>query len=336
MLPHPKWEPPYPAYAAAFAPEVRHVVMAYYGVSYSGDAPPAARAFAVRLQAALQGPNAPAVANRARHQTKSGRTEDVFILYWLDPGTFQAWQKDFDTWWHGPARLNEDVGYWCEIFSPPLARLETLISSETPAGLAEAMTGATGPIREHAYWGAMRDRIPLSASDALVSAQADLQPHDPGDTLGKRLRIVMPENVCLIRSGQNFTDCGPEEADIYHAKVGPVLAAGMTYLRDHPLETGCLSCRFMSETAVGGAAEKKTFGLAYFLSMAHLEAWAANHPTHLAIFRTFHELVRARNFVLDLKLWHEVAVIPQNGGVADYINCPPDTGLLPHLPATPF
>lgn len=336
MLPHPKWQPPYPAFSAAFAPAVRHVVMAYYGVTYSGAEPSAARAFAARLRATFNGPHAPAVANRARHKTRSGNMEDAFILYWLDPQAFQKWQSDFETWWLDKTRLDDGVGYWREVLSPPLERLETLISSETPAGLAEAMTGITGPIREHAYWGAMRDRIPLSASDALQSSRSDLTPHNPGVTLGRRLHIAMPENVCLIRSGQNFTDCGPEEADIYHAKVGPVLAAGMTYLRDHPLDTGCLSCRFMDQTTVDGAAEKKTFGLAYFLSMAHLEAWAAHHPTHLAIFRTFHELVRARNFVLDLKLWHEVSVMPNDGGFADYINCPSDTGLLPHLPAQAF
>ena len=64
-------------------------------------------------------------------------------------------------------------------------------------------------------------------------------------------------------------------------------SAGMGYLRDHPCETGCYSCRFMQELEPDGSPTQRTFALAHFVSLAHLERWAASHPTHLAIFDEF-------------------------------------------------
>ena len=107
------------------------------------------------------------------------------------------------------------------------------------------------------------------------------------------------------------------------------------FLRDNPLETGCLSCRFMDQTDASGRTLSKSFAAALFLTMKHLEDWTWTHSTHRAIFQSFHELVKARDFKLDLKLWHEVFVLRAAASRFEYLNCHPGTGLLPFLPAVP-
>jgi aldoxime dehydratase len=69
--------------------------------------------------------------------------------------------------------------------------------------------------------------------------------------------------------------------------------------------------------------------LAWWQSLAHLEAWAHRHPTHLAILKSFGEL--ATHFAPDVTvvLGHEVYVVPKGGARAEYLNCHERTGLLP-------
>ena len=111
--------------------------------------------------------------------------------------------------------------------------------------------------------------------------------------------------------------------------VHPTLIKGMNFIRDNPLETGCCTNRFADEVDLAGNPQKKTFGCAYFLTLAHLEQWAEHHPTHLAIFGNFFKMVKYFNFQLDLKLWHEVSVLPGDNQLFEYVNCHPNTGLLP-------
>ena len=67
------------------------------------------------------------------------------------------------TWWNDSERIDvRNVGYWKEVIFAPMERLETLFSSEDVAGMATLASRVTGPVQEHAYWGAMRDRMPAS------------------------------------------------------------------------------------------------------------------------------------------------------------------------------
>lgn len=105
----------------------------------------------------------------------------------------------------------------------------------------------------------------------------------------------------------------------------------MAYLRDNPVESGCLSCRLMDETHLDGTPSEKSSGLVLFLSMTHLADWSKSHPKHLAIFKSFFELLDSRDGAIDLKLWHEVLVADAENGQFEYINCHPNTSVLPWL-----
>lgn len=73
--------------------------------------------------------------------------------------------------------------------------------------------------------------------------------------------------------------------------------------------------------------------IAWWTSLAHLEEWSVNHPTHQAIFASFHQMSQRHNFQLDLRLRHEVSVLPAGAAEFEYINCPEKTGLLANLVA---
>ena len=214
-----------------------------------------------------------------------------------------------------------------------MRRFETLFSSESPAGAARlAEKPMTGPIYEHGYWGGMRDRIPASDTDDLSSSHKST-PSSVGRTETRRRRVVLaaPENLCLIRSAQDWSSCRGDERNSYLSDVHPVLKKGMKFLMENPAETGCLTCRLIEQLSDNGEAEDKSFGMAYFLDLAHLEAWSKSHPTHLAIFGSFMTLAQRLGNELTLRLWHEVAALPANAARLEYINCHERTGLLPFL-----
>ncbi len=323
------WEPPYPSWSAVFGPDVEKVVLAYFAAqTKTGDISP----FHDWFRSLLSIENAPDHVERATYTDASAYRNDVYVCYWKKKESYTAWSDapKFAEWWENETRLQEDAGYWHEVIFAPRDRLETLFSSENAAGIAAISSNFTGPITEHGYWGGMRDRIPESETNDFINPAIDSLEFLPGtDNPGKRLRILPPENLCLIRSAQDWTNCKGEELNIYQDELQPVLVEGMNFIRDNPIETGCVSCRFMDELTIEGEPQSKTFGQAYFLTMGHLEAWSKSHPTHLAIFQGFHRMVQKLESPPDLKLWHEVIVLPPGQHIFEYVNCHPFTGLLP-------
>jgi aldoxime dehydratase len=80
---------------------------------------------------------------------------------------------------------------------------------------------------EHAYWGGARDRIPASQTDAMVPLGAPELVRD-----GALVTVRGHEHLCLIRSGQDWSDTEADERRMYLDDVEPVLRAGMDFLRD--------------------------------------------------------------------------------------------------------
>ena len=107
----------------------------------------------------------------------------------------------------------------------------------------------------------------------------------------------------------------------------------MLYLRDNPAEAGCYFCRRMTETDSEGTPLKRTFTVASFVSLSDLERWAAHHPSHLRIFNRFLKIAKELGGDIQLRLWHEVAVLQPHDQLFEYANCSPSTGMLPYLHA---
>lgn len=198
-------------------------------------------------------------------------------------------------------------------------------------GAAHVGKCMSAPIREHCYWGSMRDRIPLSQTDGLEGEK--LSPEERHTTVATTGRVVIPgrKNLAVIRSGQDWLSTTPEERKLYLETMHPVLVKGMDFLQDSGEEVGCYSCRFMeivdAKTAKPDGIDR-TFGLAYFDELASLEKWCKEHPTHLAIFGGFFQYVKTLENNVTLRVFHEVIVLQPEQQYFEYIGCHSGTGML--------
>lgn len=327
----PNWQPPVDAWQSAFDSDLTEVVFAYFGCQHQEESVPPI--FVSSFIGAIETDDAPSFTTRARYRDASGYENEVFIAYWSSRTAYFKWWTNagFGAWFDEAERTVDTFGIWREIYPIPIDRFETLSSSKSATGVAKLGEPFGDPVREHNYWGGMRDRVPGSAHDDFDNDQNPYSNTLPTlQTRGQRIKVPLGKNICLIRSGQNWRDCDAEEIAGYRDEVVPHLTAGMAFLRDNPAETGCLSCRFMDEVSLDGSKADQSFGLAAFVSMAHLESWAKSHPTHLKIFNSFLEMVQRRSEPMQLKLWHEVLVTDQAGSTCEYVNCHPLTGFLPY------
>ncbi|RMR02033.1 phenylacetaldoxime dehydratase family protein [Pseudomonas syringae group genomosp. 3] len=319
------YQPPFPAWSARFDPLAGQVVMAYFGIQALH--PVGLPDLAPITQYFVAG-SGPQYWDSARCVDANGLHTCIAIAYWRDVDAFYQWRNDsgFNQWWQDPARETGPIGWFLEVVCPSAERFETLFSAPgTPEGVAHLATHMSEPILEHAYWGSSRDRIPLAQTDALIGSS----PTSEASQRPGRVRVSGRDNLCLIRSGQDWSSTTGQERDLYLNDIQPVLQTGMTFLRDEGATVGCLNCRFMqaldSET---GEPVEKSFGLAWFDDLANLERWAKTHPTHVAIFGGFMQYVQTLNFQVQLRLYHEIAVIPSEAQYFEYLNCHPGSGLL--------
>lgn len=133
----------------------------------------------------------------------------------------------------------------------------------------------------------MRNRLALSQRDYLegeVREKVGMK-----DTKSRRIRIAGRKNLCVIRSGQDWSGKNERERKLYLETMHPVLVKGMEFLTNEGSEVGCMSNRFMDvvDDTDPTRLTEKTFGLGYFDIIASLEGWSKQHKTHLDIFGRF-------------------------------------------------
>jgi hypothetical protein len=318
--------PSYPAFTARFPEATQSLVFCQIGVT-AEEIEQAASATR-KLDELLAGAHGPRHVDRVRPVASTGRHERIALAYWTEEAEFRAWRAATGGWWdtladHGPR------GFWRESAVIPVHRFESLHSGHWPDNGVSHFTGIE-PTDLHDYWGGMRDRIRDSHSDPLDAKAPDFAP-EALDTRGRRVRFRNPGNLCLIRTAQDWSHCQADERETYAGQVAPTLRAGAEYLAGHP-ESGCLSARLVEEVDGWTRPLDKTCVLAWWLSLARLEEWTVGHPTHQAIFGAFHQMLRRHEFQLDLRLWHEVCVLPAGAAEFEYVNCPENTGLLARAP----
>ena len=319
------WEPPAPAWQSAWDDQDNPLVTGIFGIQNAK--PTLLEAWAA---GSLAGAHAPFATERGAYVDRLGVSNYLYVCYWHKPAYGRWWALEANAgWWHDRERIVDRVGYWREIITMPFHRFETLHSTVRPHGIGVSADRMDGPIMEHGYAGGMRDRIPLSETSDLrnaagMGARLDARTTDGG------LRVVVtpPENMCVIRSGQNWGSCNPEQRRWYLEKLHPVLLEGMCYLRDNPRETNCYSLRFVDRKDASWGAMEQSFGLGFAMDVHAFEQWAKSHPTHVAIFDGFLKMVDTFGTDLQLRLWHEVTALPGRGCEFEYIGCHPDTGLL--------
>jgi aldoxime dehydratase len=136
------------------------------------------------------------------------------------------------------------------------------------------------------------------------------------------------DNLCLIRSGQDWSDTDGDERRMYLDDVEPVLRAGMDFLRDEGRAIGCYANRYMRVLDDHGDPVDKSFGMSWWHSLADLDRWAKDHPTHKAIFGQAMKYLSTMGPAARLRLYHEVTVAAAEDQLFEYLGCHPRTGPL--------
>lgn len=317
------FEPPVPAWGAEWEDADTILVTAIFAVQ--GEDGGALKDWVMTQVKDAASQEAPL--ESATFEDLAGVKNTVFISYW-HKRQYDSWWDQAQSWWADQTRVAQGHAYWREIYSVTPDRLETLHSTPNSHGIAAMAPELFGPVEEHAYPGAMRDRIPISADHDLKGSK-----EVPGLTAvlsdgGKRIRLQPPNNFCVIRSGQDWTHCTQEEAEFYINALQPKLQTGMAFLSENPKESRCLCMRLMNNVDSQGEKMQQTFGLGYAIDIFAFEEWAKSHPTHVDIFDRFMEHAGRFGEDMNLRLWHEVSVVDADSGDFEYINCHPQTGLL--------
>jgi len=316
------YNPPYPSFVARHKPAVTQVVMAYFGLQYRGDTATSAARSLSEMAQRFTGAHGPSHWDRAHYVDQAGFSNVVSVAYWDDAATFDAWFAPAREAWTGSD--GEGIGRYIEVLRPAVARYETLFSSPDRAeGIAVIADGMSSEVQEHAYWGGMRDRIPLSQTDEMAPGGKPVLERD-----GSRLRVIAHDNLCLIRSGQDWSDTDAAERKLYLEEVEPVLREGMDFLRDDGLGIGCYANRYMRVLGADGASTEKSYGQSWWHSLAALERWAESHPTHVRIFGAAMKYLSTLGPAAKLRLYHEVTVAASDEQFFEYRDCHPKTGML--------
>ncbi|MBR0936375.1 phenylacetaldoxime dehydratase family protein [Bradyrhizobium jicamae] len=317
------YTPPYPSFVARHKPAVKSVTMAYFGAQYRGEPTAAATKALAGIATRFAGENGPTHWDRAQYVDQAGFTNVVSVAYWDDAARFDAFLPKARDAWTG-SEPGAGVGRFIEVLRPRVERYETLFSSlGRPEGVAVLADGMSGEVQEHAYWGGMRDRIPLSQTDAMTPGGEPRVVRD-----GARIRVVAHDNLCLIRSGQDWSDTEASERKMYLDDVEPVLREGMDFLRDEGAPIGCYANRYMRVLDAGGAPTEKSYGQSWWKSLAALERWAESHPTHVRIFGAAMKYLSTLGPNAKLRLYHEVTVAAADEQFFEYLDCHERTGML--------
>jgi hypothetical protein len=273
----------------------------------------------------------PVELNRGAFEDAASYSNALFIAYWIDMAAYDRWTQHAAVQAFWAARsVDSEIGYWQELVRAPTERIDTLYTPDDPVANDQpgvAQHGKMGVCQAHGYWGAARDRIRASKQDDFAAELAVYEPTTQ-DTLGRRLSVTVPGNVCIARHHEDWRKA-EVFGDLYLDNVAGIKEAGVKHLERHP-ELGCVSAREISGQDLDGNAIKSANSIACFLSLSHLEHWTRADPSHLSIHDAFLAVAAQMKpgQTWDVPMWHEVYVIPAGSAQADYINCHNRTGFL--------
>lgn len=330
----PGHRPAAPRFTLRWANPVATIISQYHGMQMRSDDWAWQADFFARATASFAEPDGPSAHEIMRFEDAAGYTNAVTVSYWTDPTSHARWSANaaLSRWLDSDARLDEAAGYWRETIAVPYDRHETIYSAPAYCiGLGRLPGTTIEHMTTNGYFGAARDRFPISAIDPLESPLAELPTARTLESHRHRLFALAPLNMTAIRSGQFWEPAGAEQLADYVDNLQPKLMRGMQHLAEHPVANGTMSLRVMTNLDPGGTPRRETSVLGYFLALDWLEAWAKSHETHLDIYRHAIAMNRLHQERREVVTWHEVFVVP-GGQAFEYVNCHPGTGILPHAP----
>lgn len=332
----PSYNPPFPGYCARFPTSMSNLVMAIIGAQYpsgktfDGAGIEKIKSFITTPPEAIR----PSFWEVTSMTDKHGHYNIAIIAYWPSITLFHSWKTDsaFEEWWQSSDRESDKHGWFQEVLLPSVDRFETVFSNnEIPEGAANMRKEISGEMAEHAYWGSMRDRLAAAQNDRLEGEKWNAANETTGNAHDRgRVRVPGKRNLCVIRSGQDWSATLPAERKLYLETMHPVLIKGMSFLRDEGRAIGCFANNLWDvvDSATYEANLEKTYGLGFFDDLSSLEYWSKSHQTHIDIFVGFLMYAKKLNNVLSLRLFHEIYVLEEDQQFFEYVNCHRDTGML--------
>ncbi|MEO0411049.1 MAG: phenylacetaldoxime dehydratase family protein [Pseudomonadota bacterium] len=327
------YQPPYPAFQQDQAPAQPDFVMAMLGIQSGSKTDVSAIKSALLELCRSQEAGTPAHMEAASHVDAQGCRNDVFMPYWKtksDMGTFFA-RADVAALLMQP--LTGDIGLWAERLAAPTTSLD---ANNARPDVRYGIARYSSPREEqyHSYMGSMRDRVPDYLAGKANGEKTGLSPQPAVQSAGRVLAIQnLPHNVCFIRGAFSWQEADDVEQSAFMNKMMPVYREGAEYLRDNPVESGCISMRMADSVQLDEDNGLQSEILGWFIRLEELERWTRQHPRHLAIMKTIYGYMEEFAFKPKLHMGHEVVVVPQGQAQMIYNNCHPQTGFLPFFPA---
>lgn len=330
----PNWTPPFPSYCARFPHKMNDLVLAIIGAQYPTPTlkDTAGISTLKHFMTQCPSPSRPSYWEVTSVIDKRSAFNIAITAYWSSSASFQRWESEsgFKPWWESPERETDGNGWFLEVLRPTMDRFETVFSNPaSPEGAANMQERISGEMLEHGYWGSVRDRFPVAQDDELKGERIAVGEQAP-TTASKRIRVPGHKNLCVIRSGQDWSVTLPAERKLYLDTMHPVLIQGMDFLRDSGRDVGCYAMNLW-DVVDGETYEsdrERTFGLGYFAELKALEEWSKSHQTHKNIFGGFLVYAKTLDNVLSLRLFHEVYVLEEGRQVFEYVGCHEETGML--------
>ena len=319
------WTPSYPAYSARFEQSQKYLGMVIFGIQGPNDIHHRAQIHDVGQQLMADTAELDAVlsCDQAEFIDSANMLNRIIVCYFAGSQEAHHTADDLGSHWLKNRSSQTALGFYVEQIWPTLDRVETLYSSDHVQGVANLAVGLSDEIREHGYWGSARDRLPIAQTDLL-------EPERGCRSDGEGIVEVRDiHNLCLIRSGQDWSATTGEERHMYEEEVEPVLSAGMDFLTHNGAEVGCIANRYGQALNEHGQRLDQSYGMSWWHSMKNLDEWARAHPTHKAIFGVAMRYLGEHGGSGHLKLTHEVFVVDKAQGHFRYLNCHPATGVLP-------
>ncbi|BBY84866.1 phenylacetaldoxime dehydratase family protein [Mycolicibacterium tokaiense] len=327
-------QPRAPRWTLAYTEPVTMLTSEYLGIQVESWESVGVQAFLERIRAShnIPHPGAPEAWELLACTDDAGLLNIIHLAYWRNPLHHETWYSSapLGRWYDGLDAATIAFGAWREVIQVPLDHAETIYSDPRGSfGLAACPGTEVESMTVNGYFGAARDRLPVSAIDPLQVAQTTRPPNTFRETRGRRLRAETHHNMAVIRSGQFWAAAGTEQRTDYEESLQPKLSEGMQYLSRHKEATGTLALRELTSLNRDTLTPRReTSTYAHFQSLADVEAWAEDHPTHHAIYE--HAIDKNREYGSDREVttWHEVFIMPSSARF-EYVNCDPMTGLLP-------
>lgn len=323
----------YPGRVVEFPEGVEHLVFGMYGVQ-SPDAAVRER-FIQDLSRFGALPGGPGRIERCRFRDGAGVECDMLITYALDIAPHEKWwqQDPIQQWWRALFDTGDsETGYWREVMYTDKDRFNYAAGTEDRVASAAVLPLA--PSKTFGYWGAYRDRIPSSDRDEFLSPLTQAPQRRTHETRGRILTVNTPDNLCVIREGQAWEKCGEEEKAVWDNQMAAVIDEWVDFLDSDPQATGCMSIRSVREQEVSsGVAQSRQCQIAFLLSLGHIEEAARTQVAHLAVHGAFVKMYKEPSFTPLMHVWVEVHILKSGDLQTEYLNCHPDTGLLPFFDA---